>query len=141
MEVLRLTPNVSLSVRHVMNSCIVEGYQLPLRERVVIAQTATHYMDEVFPDPFTFDIDRYTPPRNEHLSPGYAPYGLGTHRCLGSNWAEMQVCLNVLLLAHYFTFELSPPGAGLRISPLPTQSPAKSLKFVIKERRHEIPQQ
>ena len=139
MEVLRLTPNVSLSVRHVMNSCIVEGYQLPLRERVVIAQTATHYMEEVFPDPFTFDIDRYLPPRNEHLSPSYAPYGLGTHRCLGSNWAEMQVCLNVLLLAHYFTLDLSPPGASLRISPLPTQSPARNLKFVIKERRHDIP--
>ena len=29
------------------------------------------------------DIDRYRPPRNEHFSPGYAPYGLGTHMCLG----------------------------------------------------------
>ena len=139
LEAHRLTPNVSLSVRNVMNSCIVEGYHLPLRASVVIAQTAAHYMEEVFPDPFTFDIDRYLPPRNEHLSPGYAPFGLGTHRCLGSNWAEMQVCLNVLLLAHHFTFELSPRGADLRISPLPTQSPSKKIKFVIKEKRHEIP--
>ncbi len=139
MEAQRLTPNVSLSVRNVMNSCIVEGYQLPLRAQVVIAQTATHYMEEVFPDPFTFDIERYLPPRNEHLGPGYAPYGLGTHRCLGSHWAEMHVCFNVLLLAHHFTFDLSPPGADLRISPLPTQSPSKKVKFVIKEKRHEIP--
>ena len=96
-------------------------------------------MEDAFPDPFTFDIDRYLPPRNEHHGPGYAPFGLGTHRCLGSNWAEMQVCFNVLLLAHYFAFELSPADAGLRISPLPTQSPGKKLKFVIKEKRHEIP--
>ena len=139
MEALRLTPNVSLSVRNVMNSCIVEGYQLPLRSQVVIAQAATHYMEEVFPDPLKFDIDRYLPPRNEHLSPAYAPFGLGTHKCLGSRWSEMQVALNVLLLAHYFTFGLSPPGAGLDISPLPTQSPGKKIKFVIKEKRHEIP--
>ena len=139
MEAHRLTPNVNLSVRSVMNSCIVEDYQLPLRSLVVIAQTAPHYMEDVFPDPFKFDIDRYLPPRNEHLSPGYAPFGLGTHRCLGNQWAEMQVCLNVLLLAHYFTFELSPPGADLRISPLPTQSLSKKVKFVIKEKRHEIP--
>ncbi len=139
MEAHRLTPNVSLSVRNVMNSCIVEGYELPLRARVVIAQAASHYMEDVFPDPFTFDIDRYLPPRNEHLSPGFAPFGLGTHRCLGSHWAEMQVCLNVLLLAHYFTFDLSPPGADLRISPLPTQSPSKKVKFIIKEKRHEVP--
>ena len=139
MEAQRLTPNVSLSVRNVMNSCIVEGYQLPLRSQVVIAQTATHYMEDVFPDPFAFDIDRYKPPRNEHLGPGFAPYGLGTHRCLGSHWAEMQVCLNVLLLAHYFTFDLSPPDTKLRITPLPTQSLSKKIKFVIKEKRHEIP--
>ena len=139
MEAHRLTPNVSLSVRNVMNSCIVEGYELPLRSQVVIAQTAAHYMEDVFPDPFTFDIDRYLPPRNEHHSPGYAPFGLGTHRCLGGKWAEMQVCLNVLLLAHYFTFDLSPPGADLRITPLPTQSLSKKIKLIIKEKRHEIP--
>ena len=138
MEVLRLTPNVTLSMRTVMNSCIVEGFELPLRSRVVILQTAPHYMEEVFPDPFTFDIDRYLPSRNEHSTPGYAPYGLGTHNCLGSRWAEMQVAHNVLLLAHHFTFELA-PGSKLRISPLPTQSLRKSVKLVIKKIRHEIP--
>ena len=139
MEVLRLTPNVNLAMRNVMNSCMVEGYELPLRASVIIAQTAPHYMEEVFPDPFTFDIDRYLPPRNEHLGPGYAPFGLGTHRCLGTRWTEMQVALNVLLLAHYFTIDLSSPGEGLRTSPLPTQSLSKKVKFVIKEKRHEIP--
>ena len=139
MEVLRLTPNVALSMRSVMNSCIVEGYQLPLRSRVIIAQTAPHYMEDVFPDPFTFNIDRYLPQRNEHLSPGYAPYGLGTHRCLGTQWSEMQVGLNVLMLAHYFTFDLAPSDTNLRISPLPTQSLGKKIKFVIKEKRHDIP--
>jgi cytochrome P450 len=139
METLRLTPNVNLSMRTVMNSCMVEGYQLPLGARLLIAQTAPHYMEDVFPDPFTFDIDRYLPPRNEHLGPGYTPYGLGTHRCLGFQWAEMHVALNVLMLAHHFTFELSPPNAPLRISPLPTQSLSKKIKLVIKERRHDIP--
>ena len=74
---------VPMSMRHVMNSCVVEDYELPVRSKVVIAQTASHYMSGVFPDPFKFDIDRYLPPRNEHRGPGYAPYGLGTHTCLG----------------------------------------------------------
>jgi cytochrome P450 len=138
-EVLRLTPIVNLAMRTVMNTCIVEGYELPLRGKVIIAQTAPHYMEETFPDPFTFDIDRYLPPRNEHLSPGYAPYGLGTHMCLGIRWTEAQVAFNVLLLAHYFTFDLSPPGSALRTNPLPTQSLNKKMKFVIKEKRNEIP--
>ena len=137
-EALRLTPITSFTMRNVMNTCIVEGYELPLRARVVIAQAAPHYMEEVFPDPFKFDIDRYLPPRDEHMSPGYAPFGLGTHKCLGSRWAEMHIALNVIILAHHFTFDLSPPDARLRISPFPTLSLGKNVKFVIKERRHEV---
>ena len=73
MECLRMYPIVPMSMRTVMNSCVVEDYELPVGSRVIIAQTATHYMEEVFPDHKKFDIDRYLPPRNEHLSPGYAP--------------------------------------------------------------------
>jgi cytochrome P450 len=139
MEALRLTPITSFTMRDVMNTCNVEGYELPLRARVVVAQAASHYMEDVFPDPFKFDIDRYLPPRNEHLRPAYAPFGLGTHMCIGIRWAEMHIALNVIMLAHYFTFELSPPDAKLLISPFPTLSPRNKVRFVIKEKRHEIP--
>ncbi len=91
MECLRIYPIVPMSMRNVMNTCVVEDYELAVGSRIVIAQTAPHYMKDVFPDPFTFDIDRYLPPRNEHLSTGYAPYGLGTHMCLGSRWMELQL--------------------------------------------------
>ena len=86
-------PIVPMSIRNVMNSCVVEGYELPVGSRIFIATTAAHYMDDVFPDPFTFDIDRYKSPRDEHLSPGYAPYGLCTHTCLGSRWMDLQLAI------------------------------------------------
>ena len=79
MECLRLYSIVPTSVRNVMNTCLVEGYELPEGVQVFIAQSAAHYMEDVFPDPKKFDIDRYLHPRNEHHSPGYAPFGLGTH--------------------------------------------------------------
>ena len=84
MECLRMYPIVPMSIRNVMNSCVVEDYELPVGSRIFIAQTASHYMEDIFPDPFKFDIDRYKAPRNEHRNPGYAPFGLGTHTCLGS---------------------------------------------------------
>jgi cytochrome P450 len=141
LEALRLTPITAFTMRNVMNSCNVAGYDLPLRARIVIAQTAAHYMEDLFPDPFTFDIDRYLPPRNEHLSSSYAPYGLGTHKCMGMRWAEIHIAINILMLAHYFTFELSKPNRKLRINSFPTMSPSKRLKFTIKEKRHQIPAQ
>ena len=139
MESLRIYPIVPMSMRNVMNTCLVEGYELPLGSRVHIAQTAAHYMEDVFPEPFKFDIDRYLPPRLEHQSPGYAPYGLGTHRCLGSRWMELQLTANVLLVARYFTLEVSPANYKLKFSPLPSLKPSKKLKFRIAEQRHEIP--
>ena len=139
MECLRMYPIVPMSMRNVMNACVVEDYGLPMGTRVAIAQTAPHYMDDVFPEPFSFDIDRYLPPRNEHRSSGYAPYGLGTHTCLGSRWMELQLTINVLMIAHYFTLEVSPANYKLRFSPLPSMKPSKNLKFRIAEQKRELP--
>ncbi len=138
MECLRMYPIVPMSIRNVMNTCVVEDYELPIGSRIFIATTATHFMGDVFPDPFTFSIDRYLPPRNEHLSPGYAPYGLGTHTCLGSRWMELQLAVNVLMVAHYFNIEVSPSNYKLRFNPVPSMKPSKKLKFRIAEQRHEI---
>ncbi len=141
MECLRMYPIVPGSMRDVMNSFVIEGYGIPVGSRVFIAQTAPHYMDDIFPDPFSFDIDRYVPPRNEHRSPGYAPYGLGTHKCLGSRWMDLQLAANVLIIAHYFTLEVSPASYNdaLPLSPLPSMKPSKKLKFRVAEQRHELP--
>ena len=139
MESMRVYPIVPVSIRTVMNSCVVEGYELPEGSEIHIAQTASHYMSDVFPDPEKFDIDRYLPPREEHRSPGYAPYGLGTHTCLGSRWMELQLSINLLLLARHFTIKMSPEKHTLRINPFPSLSISNRLKFVIAEKRLDIP--
>ena len=139
MECLRIYPIVPMSMRTVMNSCVVEGYELPVGARIVIAQTAAHFMSGVFPDPTAFDIDRYLPPRDEHRGPGYAPFGLGTHACLGTGWMEQQLAVNVLMVAHHFTLEVSPANYRLRFSPLPSMKPSRDLKFHVAEQRRALP--
>ena len=139
MECMRLYPIVPLSVRNVANACEVEGYELAEGVRVFIATTATHYMGDLFPEPFKFDIDRYAAPRREHVGMGYAPYGLGTHTCLGARLTEMYLAVNLLLMAHHFTFEVAPKNYKLKISPFPSMSPSKKLKFRIVEQRHQLP--
>jgi len=138
-ECLRMYPIVPMSLRDVMNSCVVEGYEMPVGSRLYIAQTAAHYMEDVFSDPFTFDIDRYLPPRNEHRSPGYAPYGLGTHTCLGNRWMDMQLAVNVLMVAYYFDLEVFPENYTLRFNPLPSMKPSRKLKFRVAGKRRELP--
>ena len=139
METLRMYPIVPMSIRNVMNTCVVEGFELPVGSRLFIAQTATHYMPEFFPDPFKFDIDRYKAPRNEHRSPAYAPYGLGTHMCLGSRWMDLQLTINVLMVAHYFNLEIAPSNYKFKINAIPSSKPSKKLHFRVAEQRRELP--
>ena len=138
-ECLRMYPVIAMSVRDVVNSCVVEGHELPVGSRVYIAQTASHYMDDVFPDPFSFDIDRYLPPVSAHRSFGFAPYGLGTHTCLGIRQALLQMTVNMMMIAHYFTISASPSNYELRFNPIPSMKPTKKLKFHIAGQRRELP--
>jgi cytochrome P450 len=138
MECLRMWPTLSMSVRNVMNACVVEGYELEEGVRVFIATTATHYMNDVFPDPFTFDIDRYKAPRREHLGSTYAPYGLGTHTCMGSRMAELLMLIDLLMMTHYFDLEIAPKNYKFKIAPFASMSPNKKLKFRIAGRRREL---
>jgi len=138
-ECLRMYPIVPISLRDVINAFAIEGYEIPQGAKINIAQTATHYMEEFFPDPFSFDIDRYLPPRNEHKSLGYAPYGLGPHTCLGARWMTLHVIINLMIIAHYFVLRVYPEDYELRISSFPSMKPNKKLKFRVVEQKRELP--
>ncbi len=139
MECLRKYPIIPMVVRNVANSCIVENYSLPLGERLFIMQTASHYMSDCFPDPYKFDIDRYLPSRKEHHGPGYAPFGLDTHRCMGQIWVHFQLMLTLLNIAYYFEFVPLPKNYRLKINPLPGLSVTRKLKLRIAKQLHELP--
>ena len=138
-ESLRMHPVLPTSLRAVVNSCVVEGYELPVGSRVCIVHSATHHMEEVFPDPCSFDIDRYLPPHSAHRGLGFAPYGLGTHTCPGIQQATLYMVVNLLMIAHYFDISVSPPNYALRYNPFPTVKPTRRLKFHVAGQRRELP--
>ena len=136
LEAQRLYPVIALQLRHVMNECSVAGFNLPINTRVAWAISAPHYLEEVFPDSDRFDIDRFAPPREEHTRPGaYMPWGLGTHACMGQRWVEVQLALNVLMVAHHFNLELPRGSEKMKINPVPTNAPHKSIHFQVTRRR------
>lgn len=132
METMRVYPVIPWQLRTVMNECHVSGHEIPAGTMVLISQTAPHYADDLYRDPLKFDIDRYLPDRAEHRQPGaYAPYGLGTHMCLGNRWVELQMAVNLLLIAYHTKLELVPADHQVGINPFPTAAPRKSLKLRI----------
>ena len=134
LETERMYPVIPWQIRTVMNRCTVAEHELPSPTRILSCHTATHYMGDLFRDPLRFDIDRYLPERQEHLTPSaYVPYGLGTHTCLGHNWVNFQMAVNLLFIAHHVKLELQPDGYQMGINPFPTAAPSKKMKFRVAE--------
>ena len=130
LESERMYPVIPWQLRTVMNACVIDGFEIPAGTRLLICQTASHYLRDLYEDPLKFDIDRYLPGREEHLAHGaYAPYGLGTHHCLGHKWVELQMAVNLLLIAYHVTLEMVPASYKLGINPFPTAAPDRKLKF------------
>ncbi len=129
METLRMHTTVPGVVRAVQNSFDFNGYHVSVGEEVFLALSATHRLPEHFPDPDRFDIDRYTPERAEHKQMAYAPFGVGTHKCLGSGFAELQMALTVSTILHENLIEMHPQNYKLNMETRPFLSPDRNFRF------------
>ena len=136
METMRMWPIAPLQFRTVTNAFELHGHRIPAGEEVIIATTVPHYLPECFPDPYRFDIDRYTPERAEHRRPeNYAPFGLGTHRCLGNGFAEIQIATTMATLFHHLDLSLVPASYKLKTTQVPLPSPRDSFRVRVTQRR------
>ena len=135
LETLRMYPTAPALHRTVSNSFELGGYRLHAGDHVLMATAVPHYLPRYFPDPERFDIDRYAPPRNEHHQVGaFAPFGLGSHTCLGAGFAEVGIAVTLATLVHEAELTLDPPDYEMKIDPIPIAHPTPSFKFRMKPR-------
>ncbi len=140
LEAMRMYPAAPVIFRKAANSFDFAGYRVPAGKSLFVATSVTHRLPEFFPDPDRFDIDRYLPERAEHRQPNvFVPFGVGTHHCLGGNFAETQTLLVIATVFHAAELELDPPGYELKMTNVPTPRPAKSFRFRLKRLRQPRP--
>lgn len=100
-ETLRLQPTAFGITRNATEHFEFKGYRIRKGQDILIFTTADHTNPTCFPNPEAFDIDRYRAPRNEHRHPAYAPFGKGSHMCLGASLAEIILPLNLGLVLYH----------------------------------------
>ena len=136
LETLRMYPIAPAITRIVTNSFEFGGFRIPAGARVLIGTTVGHLLPECFPDPGSFDIERYRRNPPEHRQPGaFAPFGLGRHRCLGSGFAEVQIALTVATIVREVDLTLEQPDRPLKIKHSPIAHPDASLRVRVTGRR------
>ncbi|MEW6270431.1 MAG: cytochrome P450 [Thermodesulfobacteriota bacterium] len=86
-EMLRWVSPIQNMARTASRDVELRGQRILAGEKVILLYPSANRDDEVFRDPFRFDVTR-TP--NDHLA-----FGIGAHFCLGANLARLE--LRVLL--------------------------------------------
>src|SRR5207249_7216130 len=90
-EILRWTSPVLHMARVALHDVTLRGQTIRAGEKLVLWYPSANRDEEVFPDPYSFDVGRSP---NDHLA-----FGFGEHFCLGAGLArlEMRVMFEELL--------------------------------------------
>jgi cytochrome P450 len=82
-EIIRWTTPIRNFMRTVREPCEVSGTELKPGDHLLLSYTSANRDEDVFEDPFQFDITRNP---NRHLA-----FGTGPHVCLGARLARMEL--------------------------------------------------
>jgi len=135
-ETQRRYPIVPALVRSVSNSFEFGGYTVPAGKKVLVGFTVAHNLPELFPEPEKFDIERFGEGRAEHRQAGaYAPFGFGSHRCLGSGIAEAQIALTMATVVRETQLVLTRPRRPLRTRQVSTIRPVFTFRLAARRAR------
>ncbi|MGR6917628.1 cytochrome P450 [[Actinomadura] parvosata] len=115
-EALRLHPPLILLLRVAKTEQQVLGHRIPAGTLVGCSLAVSNRIPEDFPDPDAFDPARYAQPREEDLVNRWTwvPFGAGRHRCVGANFAMIQLKAIFSVLLRDWEFEPAQPPDSYR---------------------------
>lgn len=91
-EALRMYPPAPLTPRYALKEFEFAGHTIPANTTIMGTSIFSHYSEEYWTKPHTFDPMRFSPERAEDKKDffQYIPFGGGIHKCLGLHFATVQ---------------------------------------------------
>ena len=105
-ESLRLLPPAPFQMRYSAAAVQFGPYSVPAGATITLSSYITHRLPEIYPEPL-----RFLPERWERIDPSvyeYMPFGAGSHMCLGSTFALMEIKIVLAMILQRFRLELLP---------------------------------
>ena len=133
-ESMRLFPPSWLIERRCVRADRIGGFTVPVGATVAVCTHLLHRDPRVWPDPGTFDPERFLPGRGaDRERTAYIPFGAGRRQCVGLGFALLQAALTVGMLSRRFAFDLA-PGTQVEAEATLTLRPRGRLPMVLRRR-------
>jgi cytochrome P450 len=128
-EIERLHPPVGGGFRGVVKPFEFNGYYVPAGWMVLYSILETHRTPEIYPQPETFDPERFSPQRQENKQRPFSliGFGGGSRICIGIAFAKMEMKIVAARLLRGYEWELL-PNQSLETAQVPTSRPQDGLR-------------
>lgn len=102
-EMMRLYPPVSFITRMAAEDDVVGGYLVKAGQAIIVNPMPIHYNPEFWPEPETFDPERFSPEAEKGRHPlAWIPFGAGMRQCIGKDFAMMESTIIMTRLMQQF---------------------------------------
>lgn len=106
-EILRLYPPAWIFTRQAVTEDQIGEAAIPAGALLLFSPWVLHRLPDYWENPEAFDPDRFAPDKAASISRFlYLPFGAGPRRCVGANFAGMEVLLTLTKIARRFRLGL-----------------------------------
>lgn len=123
-EILRLFPTAYLFWLRCMKDDEIDGYKISEGARVVFSAYHIHRHPEFWDDPEAFRPERFASNNGKKIAKSaFIPFGLGARKCLGNQFALMEIQLAIIRILQLYRLEFAPgydipePNFGISLRP------------------------
>lgn len=112
LEAMRLYPPGWLISRTALNDHEIGGYYIPAKSTILVSPYVTHRSPQWWPNPDAFDPDRFEDSDAAVQRPAYAyfPFGGGPRKCVGEEFAMIELPLVVATIVQRYRTQLVEGG-------------------------------
>jgi cytochrome P450 len=128
-EALRLYPPFWMVDREAIADDRVGDIAIPAGSMVIVHVHGAHHAPKHWPDPETFDTDRFIKGSEKLRAPfTYLPFGGGPRGCIGNNYAMLQILMIMSDLLRRYDFQIV-PGQTIEARPMVILRPKYGIRM------------
>lgn len=136
-ESLRHYPPIPVFLRQALEDLELRGYTIPKGSIFAISPYLVHHDPRLYPDPETFNPDRWTDEFSEQLHKfAFIPFSGGPRVCIGERFAWSEGTLALAYFAQNWRFELV-PYQQVQLGNMGTMRPAGEIEMIVHRREKD----